>query len=102
MSDKKLTPDDIKHLGKLANLPLSDDEIEKLQNQLTETIAYVENLKELNTDNVEETHQTTNLENIYFEDGTPSTRTLTQEEAVGLEKEHKGGCFVVKRIMHDE
>lgn len=76
MPRKQLTRADILHLAKLANLQVTDEEIDKYLSQLEETIDYVENLNELNTSGVEPTSHATKLENVYFTDGTPNTRGL--------------------------
>lgn len=94
-----LSKGDILHLAKLANLTLTEAEIEKFQNQFTETIKYVENLKELDTSNVSTTSSSANLSNIFFEDGKPCTRMFTSEQATANAEEKKNECFIVKRIM---
>jgi aspartyl-tRNA(Asn)/glutamyl-tRNA(Gln) amidotransferase subunit C len=99
MSKKsELTKDDIIHLGKLANLQLNEEEMTSLQNQLSETLQFVENLHELDTENVAPTNHITNQKNIHFEDGTECTRMLTQDEALKNASEKKNKYFIVKRI----
>lgn len=95
----QLTKDDILHIAKLANLTLSDEEVEKYMNQLSETIKYVENLDELDTSNVEPTSHSTNVTNVYFEDGKECTRMFSQEDALKNAKDTKKSQFVVNRIM---
>ena len=95
----ELTKSDILHIAKLANLTLSDEEVEKYTNQLSETIKYVENLNELDTKAVVPTSHSTNVTNVYFEDGTENSRLFSQDEAVTNTKSKKNGQFVVKRIM---
>ena len=94
-----LTKSDILHIAKLANLTLSDEEVEKYTNQLSETIKYVENLNELDTKNVAPTSHSTNATNVYFEDGKENGRLFSQDEALKNAKNKKNGQFVVKRIM---
>ncbi|KKQ37429.1 MAG: Aspartyl/glutamyl-tRNA(Asn/Gln) amidotransferase subunit C [Candidatus Roizmanbacteria bacterium GW2011_GWA2_37_7] len=96
---KDLTIEDVLHIAKLANLPISEDNIEMYRKQLSETISYVENLDELDTKNVVPTSHSTNLTNVYFEDGTKNERQFTQEEATQNAKNVKQGQFVVKRLM---
>ena len=72
------------HIAKLANLPLTDEENQKFEKQLKETLEYIENLKEVDTKNVEPTSQVTGLENVTREDlAAPS---LSQEEALSNSK----------------
>lgn len=100
MSDSKgLSTNDVKHLGKLANLPIDEDKISKYKDQLTETLKYIENLSELDTENVEPAHNITGMENIGFEDGAQNSRGFTQDQALVGSKNIKKSSFVVKRIM---
>ncbi len=92
-----LTQEETKHIAKLANLSLSDEELEKFSGQLSETINYVEKLSELNTENVLPTSQTTGLKNIFRKDEVRPS--LTQEEALsGTKNKHKG-YFVTKSVF---
>ena len=97
----ELTKEDILHIAKLANLSLTNEEVEKYMKQLSETIKYVENLDELDTSNVMPTSHSTNVTNVYFEDGTQNTRQFTREEALQNAKNTKNDQFVVKRIMEE-
>ncbi len=99
MKKSKLTKEEILHLAKLSNLSLTDEEIEKYQKQLEETVEYVENLNELDTSKVEPTSQTTGLNDVFFADGEKNKRGLSQDEATKNAKNKKDGYFVVKRIM---
>lgn len=98
---KTLTTEDILHIAKLANLTLTDEEIEKFRSQLSETITYVENLNELDTSTVSTAAQLTVEVNTYFEDGKENKRVLSQEDALANAKAHNKKYFVVKRIMHE-
>ena len=62
---------DIKHVAKLANLTLTNKEKEKFDQQLNETVAYIDKLEEINTKGVYPTSQVTGLENITREDNPP-------------------------------
>jgi aspartyl-tRNA(Asn)/glutamyl-tRNA(Gln) amidotransferase subunit C len=96
---KNLTKEDILHLGTLASLSLSEQEIEQYKKQLGETIDYIENLHELDTEKVIPTSQTTSLRDVFFDDGEKNERSLSTEEAVQNSSKSKDGYFVVKRIM---
>lgn len=96
---KNLTKEDILHLGTLASLSLSEQEVEQYKKQLSETIDYIENLNELDTDKVTLTSQTTSLRDVFFEDGEKNERSLSTDEAIQNFSKSKDGYFVVKRIM---
>jgi len=48
-----ITKNQIEHLAKLARLKLSEDEIEKISQDLTKILAYVEKINELDLGNIE-------------------------------------------------
>lgn len=91
---------DIDHIAKLANIPVSPDEKEKLKKQLQETLTYVEKLEEVNTKNVEPTSQVTQLENITRED--VASPSLTQTEALKNAKSIHNGFIVTNAILEEQ
>lgn len=66
----------VKHIAKLANLPLNDNLIKKLQKDLDATIDLVDKLASLDLKGVEPTSQVTGLTNITREDKIDKTRIL--------------------------
>ena len=84
---KNLTKEEIEHIAKLANLTLSENEVEKIGGQLSEVIQYINHLSEVETEKVEPTSQVTGLKNIFREDeGKPSLNL-------------KEGFFRTKKVM---
>lgn len=63
-----ISRDDVLHLAQLSSLQLTDDEVVALQNDLSNILAYVEQLSELDTTGVEPTYQVTDLENVWRDD----------------------------------
>ena len=88
---------DVLHIAKLANLPLRKDEIEKYEKQLSSILEYIEKLQKVNTDNVAQTSQVTNLENVTRDDST--TPSLSQKEAVSNTNSQQNGMFKVRAIL---
>lgn len=88
---------DVAHTAKLANLSLSDNEMQTFETQLSDILALVEKLSEVNTDGIKETSQVTGLENIRREDATHPS--LTQELALSNAKKSHNGQFVVKGLL---
>ena len=54
-NQKAITKDQVKHLAKLANLKLTDKELEKLLPQFTSVVDFVSKVQSLNTKNIPET-----------------------------------------------
>jgi aspartyl-tRNA(Asn)/glutamyl-tRNA(Gln) amidotransferase subunit C len=90
---------DVKHIAKLANLPILPSENNKLEKQLEETINYVQELEIVNTKNVEPTSQVTGLENVTRNDETKPS--LSQNEALANSKSNHNGLFKVNAIFED-
>ncbi len=91
---------DVKHIAKLANLPLNEQEEKKLETQLSETLDYIKILQEVDTNNVQPTAHVTGLENITREDIASSS--LTQQEALSNTKNQHNGFFIVNAILEND
>lgn len=99
MSMSKLDKKAVKHVAKLANLPLDKEEVEKYQKQLSEVISYVDELSEVDTKTVEPTSQTTGLENVTRKDEAKSAECLKKEEALSGTDKTKNDFFVVPGVL---
>lgn len=64
----EISRDLVLYLAQLSNLELSEGETESLKTDLSDILAYVEQLKELDTKGVEPTYQVTDLANVYRAD----------------------------------
>jgi len=63
-----ITPEQVKHIAKLARLGLKEEDVGKFATQLSSIMEYVEKLNEVDVKNVEPTSQVTGLENVMRED----------------------------------
>ncbi len=88
---------DVLHIAKLANLPLKKEEIDKYEKQLSSILEYIKKLQKINTENMVETSQVTNLENVARED--KACPSLSQDEALSNAKSKQNGSFKVKVIL---
>ena len=91
---------DVSHIAKLASLPLKDEEKNKLEAQLDETLTYIANLQEVDTKHVEPTAHVTGLENVTRED--IAKESLTQEQALSNSTQTHKGFFQVNAILDNE
>ncbi len=88
---------DVSHIAKLANLPLTDEEKKKFEQQLEDTLAYIKQLDEVKTDGVAITPQVTKLENILDEDKIDAS--LSQKDALKNATATHNGFIKVKAIL---
>jgi aspartyl-tRNA(Asn)/glutamyl-tRNA(Gln) amidotransferase subunit C len=63
-----ISDEEIKHIAKLARLGISRDEVLKFSKQLSNILNYVDQLKKVDTKNVEPTSQVTGLKNVSRKD----------------------------------
>ena len=99
-STTTFTSDLVGHVASLASLPFDKaTQSEPLIEAFEETMAVIENLKEVDTKTVEPTHQVTGLENIWREDVVDTNRMFTQEEALANAAKTHDGYFVVPPVL---
>lgn len=95
----KLTPDQVKKVAKLANLPIPEQEIEKYSSQLSEILDYIDKLNKVDTFGIEPTFNVTGLENVMRED--KAEEGLTQDAALQNASSRKNGMFVTKGVFEE-
>ena len=64
----RLTPSDVRHIARLARISLTPSEEERFAQQMSDFLAHVDKLDELDLTNVPETNQVTGLTNSMRED----------------------------------
>jgi aspartyl-tRNA(Asn)/glutamyl-tRNA(Gln) amidotransferase subunit C len=95
----KLTVEEVRKVAKLANLELTDEEVNLFREQLAQILSYVDKLQEVDTSGVEMTSQVTGLVNVDRSDEVGNERTLSQEASLsGTKKKHKG-YFMTKGVL---
>jgi aspartyl-tRNA(Asn)/glutamyl-tRNA(Gln) amidotransferase subunit C len=92
----------VRHIAKLANIPISEQEEESIAAAFTDTLQVVDELKEVDVAGVEPTHQVTGLTNVTRDDVVDEKRMFTQAEAVFNAKRAHNGYFVVERVIDNE
>lgn len=85
----------------LANIPITNTELDKLTAAFAETLEVVDKLQAVDTTNVKPTHQVTDLVNVWREDKIDLNQQFTQNQALANAKHHNG-YFVVPRILKSE
>ena len=76
-----LTPEQVRHIAKLARLRLTDAEVEAYAKEMSAIVGYIETLSAVDTTGVEATAQATGIENSLrgdsiLQDGPPSDALL--------------------------
>ncbi len=93
----KITRLEVEHVARLARLELSDQEKDKLTDQLSNILTYVEKLNELDTKNVAPTSHVLDITNVMRDDA--PGESLPQERALANAPEKAAGHYKVPRII---
>lgn len=94
----KLTIDQVKHVAKLANLPLSSEEEEKYSEQLSKILEYIDQLDSVDTTGIEPTFNVSGQENVMSEDKLGDC-TLSQVDVLSNAPQKENGLFVTKGVF---
>ena len=94
-----LTKKDVEHLAKLARLSLSETELETYRAQLSDVLAYVEQLKKLKTDDVPLTSQVTGLTNNFRADEVHACDPKTREDIIKQFPDRDGDLLKVPSVF---
>ena len=89
--------DEVKYVANLARLAITEEEAEKLTNDLDAIISFAEELNELDTENVEPTSHVLDMKNIFRED--VSKPGLPVEEVLKNAPDHENGQIKVPAII---
>ena len=93
----KLSREMVQHIALLARLGLSEEELEKLSEQLSNILENFETLQQVDTTNVEPTAHSIALENVLRDDETlPS---LPAEEVLANAPSQEEGHFKVRAVL---
>lgn len=95
-----LTKDQVKHVAKLANLPLTSEEEEKYSEQLSKILEYIEQLNKVDTSDAEPTFNVSGQENVMSED--KLGECLNQDDTLSNAPKKENGFFVTKGVFEAE
>jgi aspartyl-tRNA(Asn)/glutamyl-tRNA(Gln) amidotransferase subunit C len=92
-----LSAEEVKKIASLARIYLSEQEVEKFRKELSTVLDYVEDLKQVNVEGLEEVSQVTGLVNVQRNDVVVDHGN--REEIFSQAPEMKDGYFKVKAIL---
>jgi len=102
VSKNQVSAQTAQHVAKLANIPISEVESQKLAQAFAETLDVVDQLKTADVSQVETTHQVTGFKNVTREDLVNQEASFTQEEALANALASDRGYFVVSQVLQQE
>ena len=90
----KISPEEVKHIALLARLGLTEAEVEKFREQISNILENFEVLKQIDTSNVAPTAQSIVLENVLRDDEV--VPSYPQSEILYNAPQEEEGCFKVR------
>src|SRR4051812_14034159 len=94
---KQLTPDDVRHVAKLARLAVPDEKLEKYAGQLRSILGYVDQLAQVETAGVEPMAHVLPVKNVFREDAVQPSLPL--EKVLQNAPETDGPFFKVPKVI---
>lgn len=95
---KTISKEDVKRIANLANIKLTDAELEKFAPQISSILGYVEKLSDLDLKNIKFKSQT-DLKNIFRTD-TPLPSLPNSDATLNRKDTSKGGYIAVKGVLN--
>ena len=92
-----VTHKDVEHIAELARLKFKDEELESFTHQLNDILAYMEQLNELDTENVEPLSNPIEDNNVFREDITKPS--LDREHALKNAPDKDDEFFKVPKVI---
>ena len=94
-----LTRSEVQKVALLGRLLLTDDELARMTTQLAAIVAYVCQLEEIDTSNVEPMAHAADLANVFAED--VPVRSLDREKALANAPKRDEDCYRVPAVLGD-
>jgi aspartyl-tRNA(Asn)/glutamyl-tRNA(Gln) amidotransferase subunit C len=88
---------EVEKVARLARLQLSDDELDRMTDQLGEILGYIELLSELDTSSVEPMAHALDVANVFRDDVVQSS--LPREAALANAPRSDGQCYLVPAVL---
>ena len=92
-----LTPEEVKHIARLARVGLSDDEVARFQVQLSQILDYFERLREVETEKLPPTAHTLAMHNVMRDD--EPQPSFDKEEVLANAPQREDDLFRVRAIL---
>lgn len=97
---KMISKKEVQHIAKLARLGLAPKEIEKMKEELSSILDYIEKLKEVDISGIKATTHSIEIKNVFRQDKErEKLEAKKQENLLELAPDTKNGYLKVKSIL---
>ena len=93
----KLNHEEVLHIARLARVALTEEEITRMSEQLSNLLEHFEVLQKVDTEGVPPTAQSVSLQSVMREDEVRPS--LSPEEVLANAPRREGDCFRVRAVL---
>lgn len=93
----RLTADEVRHIALLARVGMTDEEVERMRDTLSDILAQFEALREVDTGDLEPTAHSVNLLSVMRDD--EAGDSLARDEALANAPNRQGDLVRVKAVL---
>lgn len=93
-----ISKEEIIHIAKLANLNLSEEEIEKYRNDMQEILEFADTVNNVNTDNIKETVGANSNYNVFRKD--EIKQSVSKEDLLKNAPSQDDGMFRIPKVLN--
>jgi aspartyl-tRNA(Asn)/glutamyl-tRNA(Gln) amidotransferase subunit C len=97
-----LTKSEVEHIAGLARIKLTETEKEKIAEDLSHILGYIERLNEIDTTSIEPISQITGLENVFRKDESYQADDGSREAVIDQFPHKKDDYLKVKPVFEDK
>ena len=94
-----ITLEEVRHLALLTRINMTDHEIEEMRDQMSDILASIEVLSEVNTDGIEPTGHSVDVHSVMRED--ISNDSITLEDALANAPRQEDGFIRVRAVLEE-
>jgi len=99
VAPSNITPEDVRHVARLARLELSEAELERMRAEMDAILAYMDKLRSLDTTGVEPTSHAVPLRNVMRDD--EPRPSFPRDDMLANAPDRAGDFFRVPRIIEE-
>jgi aspartyl-tRNA(Asn)/glutamyl-tRNA(Gln) amidotransferase subunit C len=92
-----LTPEEVRHIARLARVGLSEDDVSRFQDQLSQILDYFQRLQEVDTENVPPTAHTLAMHSVMRDD--EPRPSFDKEDILANAPRREGDLFRVRAVL---
>ena len=94
-----IDPDQVRHIGRLSRVDLTDQQVQTFGRQLASILAYFDKLQELDTSGIEPMAHAVEVHNVFGRDVVGES--LPTEQVLGNAPQRDGDLFQVPKVIGD-